>query len=55
MPITCKGKADEWPAQWDPDDQDCWKSKCHSHNHPPDGLIIRRGAPPLKGEAMLAT
>ncbi len=48
-----QGLTDEWRAQWDPDHQDCWKSKCHSFNHPPDGFIIPRWAPPLR-EEMLA-
>lgn len=48
-----QGLTDEWRLQWDPDHQDCWKSKCHSFNHPPDGFIIPRWAPPLR-EEMLA-
>jgi len=48
-----QGLTDEWRSQWDPDHQDCWKSKCHSFNHPPDGFIIPRWAPALR-EAMLA-
>jgi len=48
-----QGLTDEWRSQWDPDHQDCWKSKCHSFNHPPDGFIIPRWAPPLR-EEMLA-
>ena len=48
-----QGLTDEWRSQWDPDHQDCWKSKCHSFNHPPDGFTIPRWAPPLR-EEMLA-
>jgi hypothetical protein len=48
-----QGLTDEWRSEWDPDHQDCWKSKCHSVNHPPDGFIIPRWAPPLQ-EAMLS-
>jgi hypothetical protein len=47
-----QGLTDEWRAQWDPDHQDCWRSKCPSFNPPPDGFTLSRWAPPLR-EAML--
>ena len=28
-----QGLTDEWRAEWDPEDQNCWQSKCHAPNH----------------------
>ena len=33
-----QGLTDEWRATWPPADQNCWQSKCHAPNHPPDGF-----------------
>jgi len=44
-----QGLTSEWLAQWPPEDQNCWQSKCHSLNHPPDGFVLPRYAPPLLG------
>jgi len=35
-----QGLTDDWRAQWAPDDQNCWQSKCHAVNHPPDGFYM---------------
>ena len=35
-----QGLTDDWRAQWDPRDQNCWQSKCHARNHPPDGFYL---------------
>lgn len=35
-----QGLTDDWRAQWAPDDQNCWQSKCHAANHPPDGFYM---------------
>lgn len=42
------GLTGEWLASWDPADQNCWQSKCHSLNHPPDGFYLPV-APPVVG------
>jgi mono/diheme cytochrome c family protein len=35
-----QGLTDDWRAQWAPEDQNCWQSKCHARNHPPDGFYM---------------
>jgi len=35
-----QGLTDDWRAQWAPKDQNCWQSKCHALNHPPDGFYM---------------
>ena len=35
-----QGLTDDWRAQWAPKDQNCWQSKCHAANHPPDGFYM---------------
>jgi len=35
-----QGLTDDWRAQWQPKDQNCWQSKCHALNHPPDGFYM---------------
>ena len=47
------GLTDEWRAQWNPQDQNCWQSKCHALNHPPDGFYLPI-APPVVGEIIPA-
>ncbi len=42
------GLTGEWLASWDPADQNCWQSKCHALNHPPDGFYLPF-APPVVG------
>jgi cytochrome c5 len=37
---TGQGLTDDWRAQWAPEDQNCWQSKCHAANHPPDGFYM---------------
>ncbi len=34
------GLTDEWRATWNPEDQNCWQSKCHGYNHPSDGFYL---------------
>jgi cytochrome c len=52
--ITChgdhgQGLTAEWRATFPPQDQNCWKSKCHAVNHPPEGFILPRVVPALAG------
>jgi len=49
-----QGLTDEWRAQWAPQDQNCWQSKCHSLDHPPDGFTLPRYVPPLVGPGTLS-
>jgi len=35
-----QGLTDDWRAQWAPQDQNCWQSKCHALNHPSDGFYM---------------
>jgi mono/diheme cytochrome c family protein len=48
-----EGLTDAWRATWDPKDQNCWQSKCHGANHPPDGFVLPI-APAIVGRAALA-
>jgi hypothetical protein len=48
------GLTADWVAQWPADDQNCWQSKCHSFNHPPDGFILPHDIPALAGPGALA-
>lgn len=48
-----RGLTSEWLSQWHPKDQNCWQSKCHSLNHPPDGFVIPSYVPPVMGEDAL--
>jgi cytochrome c5 len=43
-----QGLTDDWRAQWAPRDQNCWQSKCHALNHPPDGFYLPY-SPPVVG------
>jgi hypothetical protein len=45
------GLTGKWLASWDPADQNCWQSKCHARNHPPDGFYLPV-APPVVGGAI---
>ncbi len=36
-----QGLTNEWRAVYG-EDQNCWASRCHAANHPPDGFIIPR-------------
>ncbi len=44
-----QGLTDGWRAEWAPEDQNCWQSKCHASNHPPEGFILPRYVPALIG------
>ncbi len=42
-----------WRATWAPKDQNCWQSKCHAPNHPPDGFEIPHYIRPIIGPGTL--
>lgn len=48
-----QGLTDAWRATWAPKDQNCWQSKCHGANHPPDGFVLPV-APAIAGAGILA-
>lgn len=35
-------------------EQNCWQSKCHTFNHPPEGFIFPKYIPPLFGQGALS-
>jgi mono/diheme cytochrome c family protein len=49
-----QGLTDEWRAEWNPRDQNCWQSKCHAANHPPDGFVLPHYVPPVIGPGTLS-
>jgi hypothetical protein len=40
-----QGLTTEWRMTWGQQDQNCWQSKCHSLNHPPDGFFLPYSPP----------
>ncbi len=44
-----QGLTQQWRLTWNPKDQNCWQSKCHAPNHPPDGFDLPHSIPPLEG------
>ncbi len=44
-----QGLTDQWRMTWNPKDQNCWQSKCHALNHPPDGFVLPHSVPPVNG------
>jgi mono/diheme cytochrome c family protein len=45
-----QGLTDEWRATgFGGDDENCWQSKCHASNHPPQGFVLPESIPPLLG------
>lgn len=49
-----QGLTDEWRLVFGPEDMDCWQSKCHAANHPPEGFIFPRTVPPVLGQGALS-
>jgi quinol-cytochrome oxidoreductase complex cytochrome b subunit/mono/diheme cytochrome c family protein len=48
-----QGLTDEWRATAFGEDKDCWTSKCHASNHPPQGFEFPRLVPALAGGGRL--
>jgi len=44
-----QGLTDAFRATWAPKDQNCWQSKCHASNHPPEGFVLPRYVPAIIG------
>lgn len=43
-----QGLTDEWRAAWGLD-SNCWTSKCHAPNHPPQGFVLPKIVPAILG------
>jgi hypothetical protein len=48
-----QGLTEEWRSVLDPEDQNCWQSRCHAPNHPPEGFQIPRTSPLVMGTGAL--
>ena len=48
-----QGLTDEWRDSFG-EDKNCWASKCHASNHPPQGFEFPRIVPPVAGAGALA-
>lgn len=44
-----QGLTPDWLATWNPKDRNCWQSKCHASNHPPDGFVLPSTVPAITG------
>jgi hypothetical protein len=48
-----QGLTEEWRAAWGEEEMNCWQSKCHAANHPPEGFKLPHYAPQVIGERAL--
>lgn len=48
-----QGLTEEWRDVLDPEDMNCWQSKCHAPNHPPEGFEVPRTSPLVIGPGAL--
>jgi len=48
-----QGLTDEWRMVGGAQDQNCWQSKCHAPNHPPDGFVFQKYVPPVIAPGLL--
>lgn len=49
-----QGLTEEWRAVSGPEDMNCWQSRCHASNHPPEGFVLPPYAPKIIGQGALA-
>jgi len=49
-----QGLTEEWRNVLDPADRNCWQSKCHAANHPPEGFVLPKYVPPAVGPGLLS-
>jgi hypothetical protein len=49
-----QGLTEDWIATWDPDDQNCWQSKCHAGPIPRGGFALPRVVPAIVGADTLS-
>jgi hypothetical protein len=56
--MVCHGDQGQGLEAWrqvlPKEDRNCWQSRCHAANHPPDGFQLPHYAPPLIGPGTLA-
>jgi mono/diheme cytochrome c family protein len=48
-----QGLTDEWRMVGGTQDQNCWQSKCHAPNHPPQGFVFQKYVPPVIAPGLL--
>lgn len=48
-----QGLTEEWRVAWGAEEMNCWQSKCHAANHPPEGFKLLEYAPPVIGKGSL--
>jgi hypothetical protein len=48
-----QGLTYEWRAQYGSKDMNCWQSRCHSFNHPPQGFQLVKTIPAVLGPGAL--
>ena len=48
-----QGLTDEWRVVFGPEEQNCWQSKCHAANHPPEGFSLPHFVPAVLGPGTL--
>jgi hypothetical protein len=49
-----QGLTDEWREIGFGEDMNCWQSKCHASNHPPQGFVFPRQVPPVLGKGAMS-
>ena len=50
-----QGLTDEWREVFGPEEKNCWQSKCHAANHPPEGFSLPHVVPAVLGPGTLQT
>jgi mono/diheme cytochrome c family protein len=48
-----QGLTDAWREEWD-EDSNCWQSRCHAPNHPPQGFQLPKAVPAVLGPGSLS-
>jgi hypothetical protein len=49
-----QGLTEEWRNVLSPADRNCWQSKCHASNHPPEGFKMPEYVPPVMGPGLIS-
>ena len=48
-----QGLTEAWRNALNEDDRNCWQSKCHAANHPPEGFVLPKVIPAIIGPGEL--
>jgi hypothetical protein len=48
-----QGVTEEWRNVSGPEEMNCWQSRCHASNQPPEGFVLPAYAPRIIGEGIL--